>query len=87
MDREVIIGEKAIVVDNCNKEFVIERLMGVLQSFRGPRCVVNGNEEERTSQWKSPMNYWRSDPFEWSYKLDKMLSDTCVSERNLDMDS
>ena len=71
----MVIGERAIVVDTCAKEFVVERLIGALQSFRGPRCVLNGNEDERKSMWKSKMNYWRSDPFEWSYWLEKMLKD------------
>ena len=57
--------------------------MGTLQSFRGPRCVLSGREDERISMWKSPMNYWRSDPFEWSYRLDDMLKDPAVSERLL----
>ena len=82
LDREVTIGERAIVVDRCAKEFVVERLIGTLQNFRGPRCVLNGNEDERTSMWKSRMNYWRSDPFEWSYRLDKMLRDSCVAAQN-----
>ena len=81
LERQIYIGEKAIVVDKCSKEFAVERLMGTLQSFRGPRCVVSGREDERTSMWKSKLNYWRSDPFEWSYRLDKMLKDPAVSER------
>ena len=82
LNREINIGERAIVIDTCGKEFVLERLIGTLQSFRGPRCVLNGIEDERTSMWKSQMNYWRTDPFEWSYMLDKMLVDPAVSERN-----
>ena len=81
LERQIYIGEKAIVVDKCSKEFAVERLMGTLQSFRGPRCVVSGMEDERTSMWKSPMNYWRSDLFEWSYRLEKMLKDPAVSEQ------
>ena len=83
LDREIMIGGKAIVVDRCRKEFVLERLRGYLKSFRGPRCVLNGNEEERRSEWKSPMNYWRSDPFEWSHVMERMLKDNCVTERNI----
>ena len=82
LNREVVIGGRAIVVDPCNKEFVLERLIGVLQSFRGPRCVLSGNEEERRSMWRSKMNWWRSDPFEWSYRFQRMLEDPCVSERS-----
>ena len=82
LNREVVIGGRAIVMDPCNKEFVLERLIGVLQSFRGPRCVLSGNEEERRSMWRSKMNWWRSDPFEWSYRFQRMLEDPCVSERS-----
>ena len=42
LERQIYIGETAIVVDKCSKEFAVERLMGTLQSFRGPRCVVSG---------------------------------------------
>ena len=78
LGRQITVGEKAIVVDKCRQEFIVERILGVLQDFRGPRCVINGNEEERISEWRSPMNYWRSDPFEWSGELGTMLRDPCV---------
>ena len=85
LDREIMIGGKAIVVDRCRKEFVLERLRGFPKSFRGPRCVLNGDENERRSEWKSLMNYWRSDPFEWSHMMERMLSDNCVTERNVEV--
>ena len=81
LGKEVVLGCRTIVVDTCNKEFVLERLIGMLQSFRGLRCVLNGNEEERKSMWRSKMNWWRSDPFEWSYRFQRMLKDASVSEQ------
>ena len=87
LGKEVCMAGKVIVLDPIGKEFVVERLVGVLQSFRGPRCVLNGNEEERISEWKSPLNFWRSDPYEWSFELEKMLEEACVSERHVRTES
>ena len=75
LDREAIIGGKAIVADPCFKEFAIELLMGVSGGFTGPRCVLNGSEEKRTSEWNSQEDYWHLGPFEWSYRLEGVPDD------------
>ena len=76
---EILVGNRAIEVVTSQKEFMIERMEGKLTDFRGPRCVLDGNEATRVSKWMDHANYWHTSPWDWVDMLEEMNKDPCVS--------
>ena len=81
LHREAIIGDQVIVVEGSDREFMIERQMGVPQDVKGPRWVLNANEDGRKSEWNSRKNHWHSGPGEWYYWCEEMFENGNVLEQ------
>ena len=67
-------------MEGSDREFMIERLVGMPQGVCGPRCVLNANEEGRKNEWNSRKNHWHSGPCEWYYWCEAMFDDGNVPE-------
>ena len=76
---EVLVGERVIEVVTAGKEFRLRRMEGKPTDFRGPRCVLDGDEATRKERWKDDANYWQTRPCEWCDQLEEMAKDPCVS--------
>ena len=76
---EILVGNRAIEVVTSGKEFMIERMEGKSTDFRGPRCVLDGEEAARVSKWMDHANYWQTSPWDWCDLLEEMAKDPCVS--------
>ena len=76
---EILVGNRAIEVVTSGKEFMIERMEGKSTDFRGPRCVIDGNEVTGVGKWMDHANYWHTSPWDWVDLLEEMAKDPCVS--------
>ena len=79
---ETIIGDMVIEVRTAGKEFMIERMEGKPTDFRGPRCLLDGDEAVSVGKWKDRANHWHTSPYEWCYRLEEIAEDPCVSGHN-----
>ena len=76
---ETIVGDRVIEVRTAGKEFMIERMEGKPTDFRGPRCLLDGDEAVRVGKWKDRANHWQTSPYEWCYRLEEIAEDPFVS--------